>query len=125
MSGLDTFFLAVSAHALLKIVTKGSFGCKKSENLAFLGYFSKQKRRSTTNINDVFLIILKHSYPVQTHTFWKLVHVFFVHNILVAIGGCPPAGHLTLVLWPGFLQRSFNIKKAKRNLFLVIAYPKE
>ena len=29
----------------------------------------------------------KRSYLVQIHTFWKLVHVLFVHNILVAIGG--------------------------------------
>ena len=42
--GLDTYFLEVSAHPLLKVATKGSFKDKKSENLAFLGYFSKAKR---------------------------------------------------------------------------------
>ena len=42
--GLDTYFLEVSAHPLLKVATKGSFKDKKSENLAFSGYFSKAKR---------------------------------------------------------------------------------
>ena len=36
MSGLDTYFLEVSAHALLKAATKSSFRGKKSENLALL-----------------------------------------------------------------------------------------
>ena len=35
MSGLDTYFLEVSAHSLLKAATKSSFRDKKSENLAF------------------------------------------------------------------------------------------
>ena len=43
MSGLDTYFLDMSAHALLNMATKGSFRGKKSENLAFLGYFSEGK----------------------------------------------------------------------------------
>ena len=43
MSGLDIYFLKVRAHALLKVATKGSFRGKKSENLAFLGYFSEEK----------------------------------------------------------------------------------
>ena len=43
MSGLDTYFLEVNADALLKVTTKTSFRCKKSENLAFLGYFSEVK----------------------------------------------------------------------------------
>ena len=44
ISGLDTYFLEMSAHALLKIATNGSFrGKKKSENLAFLGYLSEAK----------------------------------------------------------------------------------
>ena len=43
MSDLDTYFLEVSAYALLKIATKGSCRGKKSENLAFLVYFSKAK----------------------------------------------------------------------------------
>ena len=43
MSGLDTYFLEVGAHALLKVATKGSFRGKKYQNLAFSGYFSKSK----------------------------------------------------------------------------------
>ena len=43
MSGLDTYFLDVSAKALLIIATKGTFRGKKPENLAFLGYFSEVK----------------------------------------------------------------------------------
>ena len=39
--GLDTCFLEVSAHSLLKVATKGSFSGKK--NLAFSGYFSEAK----------------------------------------------------------------------------------
>ena len=43
MSGLDAYFLEVSAHALLEIATKGSFRGGKSKNLAFLGCFSEVK----------------------------------------------------------------------------------
>ena len=43
MSGVDTYFLDVSAHALVNIAVKGSFRGKKFENLAFLGYFSEAK----------------------------------------------------------------------------------
>ena len=87
MSGLDTYFLEVSAHALLKAATKSSFRGKKSENLALGYFFLKRKRRSMTKVNYVFFfIILERSYLVQIHTFWKLVHVFFVHNIFVATG---------------------------------------
>ena len=43
MSGLDTYFLEVSAHVLLKAATKSSFRGKKSEHLALLGYFSESK----------------------------------------------------------------------------------
>ena len=43
MSGLDTYFPEMSAHALLKAATKSSFRGKKSENLAYLGYFSEAK----------------------------------------------------------------------------------
>ena len=83
ISGWGTYFLEVSAHALLKVATETSFTGKKSENLAFSGYFQKQKRRSMT---FVFFIILERSYLVQIHTFWGSVHEFFVHNISVAIG---------------------------------------
>ena len=43
VSGLDIYFQDMSEHALLNIVTKGSFRGKKSKNLAFLGYFSEGK----------------------------------------------------------------------------------
>ena len=43
MSGLDTYFLEVNRHALLKAATKSSFRGKKSENLVYLGYFSEAK----------------------------------------------------------------------------------
>ena len=43
ISGLDTSFLEVSAHTLLKAATKNSFAGKKSQNLGFLGYFSVAK----------------------------------------------------------------------------------
>ena len=43
MSGLDTYFLEVTEHALLQVATKGSSRGKKSENLAFLGCFSETK----------------------------------------------------------------------------------
>ena len=43
ISGLDTCFLEVSAHAILKVATETSFSEKKSENLAFSGYFFRSK----------------------------------------------------------------------------------
>ena len=43
MPGLDRYFLEVSAHVLPKLATKTSFRDKKSENVAFLGYFSEAK----------------------------------------------------------------------------------
>ena len=43
ISGLGTYFLEVSAHTLLKVATVTSFSGKKSENLAFLGYFFGSK----------------------------------------------------------------------------------
>ena len=43
ISVLDTYFLELSAHALLKIATETLFSGKKSENLAFLGYFFRSK----------------------------------------------------------------------------------
>ena len=50
MSGLDTYFLEVSVHALLKVATKGSFRGKKCENVAFLGYFSQAKMEECNQI---------------------------------------------------------------------------
>ena len=43
MSGLDTCFLEVSAHALLKVANKGSFRGRKSKNPGFLRYFLEAK----------------------------------------------------------------------------------
>ena len=43
ISGLDTCFLEVSAQAILKVATETSFSEKKSENLAFSGYFFRSK----------------------------------------------------------------------------------
>ena len=83
ISGLDTYFREVSAHALLKVATETSFNGKKSENLAFLGYFFRSKNGG---VWLVFFIILERSYVVQIHSFWKTVHEFFVQNIFVAIG---------------------------------------
>ena len=40
---LGTYFLKIRAHVLLKLAANGSFRGKKSENLAFLDYFSKAK----------------------------------------------------------------------------------
>ena len=76
MSGLDTYFLEVSAHALLKVGTKASFRGKKSEHLGFLAIFLKRKRRSMTRIN-CFFITLEGSYLVQIDNFWKSVHIVF------------------------------------------------
>ena len=43
MSGLDTYFVEMSAYYLLKVATKTSFRVRKSENLAFSGCFSEAK----------------------------------------------------------------------------------
>ena len=43
ISGLDTCFLEVSAHAIVTVATETSFSEKKSENLAFSGYFFRSK----------------------------------------------------------------------------------
>ena len=40
MSGLDTYFVEMSAYYLLKVATKTSFRVRKSENLAFSRCFS-------------------------------------------------------------------------------------
>ena len=84
ISGLDTCFLEVSAHAILTVATETSFSEKKSENLAFSGYFFRSKNGGVSLL--FFFIILERSYPVQIHTFWRSVHEFFVHNIFVTIG---------------------------------------
>ena len=57
-----------------------------------------QKQRSAAKVNYVFFfIILQRLYFVQIHTFWKLLHVFFVHNILGAIVSWPPGCPFTIV----------------------------
>ena len=43
ISGLDIYFLEVNVDALLKVATETSFSGKKSENLAFSGYFFRSK----------------------------------------------------------------------------------
>ena len=71
MSGLDTYFLEVSVHALLKVATKGSFRGKKYENVAFLGYFSKVKTEECNQIVWHYLVDLALLYLVQLNIFWK------------------------------------------------------
>ena len=65
MPGLDIYFLKVRAHALLKVATKGSFRGKKSENLAFLGYFSEEKSEECSlkdwSVCNIFGIITSSS----------------------------------------------------------------
>ena len=46
---LDTYFLEVSAHALLKTANKGSF--RNEKNLAFLDYFSEAKTEECNQKN--------------------------------------------------------------------------
>ena len=41
--GMVICFLEVSAQAILKVATETSFSEKKSENLAFSGYFFRSK----------------------------------------------------------------------------------
>ena len=79
MSSSDTYFQDMSAHALLNISTKGSFRGEKSENLAFLGYFSEDKGSSTTKVNYVFVIILERLYLDGTHNF-RFFYIYFSGN---------------------------------------------
>ena len=59
MSGLDIFFLEVSAYALLEVATETSFRGKKSENLGFLGYFSQVKTEECTSfLHTIFLWLM-------------------------------------------------------------------
>ena len=76
MSGLDTYFLDMSAHALLNMATKGSFRGKKSENLAFLGYFSEGKTEQYDQGELCAFYILECSCLVRIHTFHKLLYMF-------------------------------------------------
>ena len=63
ISGLDTDFLEVSTHALLKVATKTFFNWKKkSENSAFLGYFFRSKTGGVWLL--LFFMILERSYLV-------------------------------------------------------------
>ena len=43
ISNLDTYFLEVSVHVLLKVAAKSSFRGKKIWKFSILGYFSKAK----------------------------------------------------------------------------------
>ena len=65
ISGLDTYFLEVSAHSLPKVATKISFRGKKYENLVFLGCFWETKTEES-NQKDLsvwhrFCIIIPYS----------------------------------------------------------------
>ena len=60
ISGLDTYFLEVSAHALLKVATETSFSGEKIRKFSiFRLFFQNQKRRSMT---FAFFIILERFY---------------------------------------------------------------
>ena len=73
----NTYFLEVSAHLSLKVVTKASFRGKEVLKFSiFKVFFLKQKRRSATKNNEVPLMNLTLLYLVQLHIFWKLVQVF-------------------------------------------------
>ena len=71
MRKLDTYFLKVSAHVLLKLAVKGSIRGKKSENLAFLGYFFKAKSEACDQKIEVPAIDLASLYITQLHVIWK------------------------------------------------------
>ena len=113
MSGLDTHFLEVNVHPLLKIATKGSVRGKKSEILAFWGFFSEANRRSTTKVNYVFFHNFGTFIPCHTSIyilFGSYCMCFCVHSILAATGGWPPAGHFTLVVIGRDMKWNWMIK---------------
>ena len=64
MSGFDKYFLEMSAHCLLKIDFKDSSRGKKSENLAFLGYFPEAKTEECNQNIEVSAIDFALSYLV-------------------------------------------------------------
>ena len=62
-------------HALLKIAAKGSFRNEKSENLAFLGYFSEPEEYEQSKL-------------CSFHTYlWEVSTRVCEHNITAAVGG--------------------------------------
>ena len=72
MSGLETYFLEVSAHASLKVATKASCRSKKIKKFSiFKARFLKQKRGSTTKKSEVSVTNLASLYLVQSYIFWK------------------------------------------------------
>ena len=118
MSSLDTCFLEVSAHTLLKVATKSSFRGKNYRNLAFLGYFSEVKTESMTRLNYVLFIILERSYLGQIHTFWKSVHVFLIHNIFAAIGSSEwevKEFHVEILFW-NYKRLSIQLRSSRPAL---------
>ena len=80
--GLVTYFLEVSAHALLKVATKVSYRGKKCENLAFLGYFSEAKTEEYNYSKlSFFFIILERFYLVQINKYdQRLRECFLVRS---------------------------------------------
>ena len=74
MSNLETYFLEVSAHVSIKVVTSNSFKDKKY--LEYWIIYLKVKRRNATKKSKVSLINSKFPYPVEMHIIWNLVHTF-------------------------------------------------
>ena len=96
---------------MLKAATKGSFRGKNSKNFAFLRYFSEaSKSGEVSKVNYVFFIILECLCLFQIHNLLEVNDVLFVQNILVAIGGWPPAGHFTLAFLSTYIFSRFHQK---------------
>ena len=74
MSKLDTYFLEVSAHVLLKLAAKYSIRSKKSKNLVFLLCFFKAK---TEECNKKKLKCLQ-----------KIWHHYILFNYLLSGNEC-------------------------------------
>ena len=72
MPDLETYFLQVSVHVSIKVVTSNSFKDKK--NLEYLDFWIiclKVKRRNATKKSKVSLINWKCQYPVEMHIIWN------------------------------------------------------
>ena len=83
MPNLETYFLEVSAHVSIKVVTSNSFKDKKNlEYLDFWIIYLKVKRRNATKKSKVSLINSKFPYPVEMHIIWNLVHTFHLRQAL-------------------------------------------
>ena len=72
MPNLETYFLEVSAHVSIKVVTSDSFKDKKKlEYLDFWIIFLKVKQRNATKKTKFYLINLEWPYPVEMHITWN------------------------------------------------------